>query len=246
MKHEFIYNGMNSDDFGLTVSGEDTWKRPQPDITRISVPGRNGDLIQLGNRFLNVDITYHCGIVKHLKKNFDAFNAALLSDIGYHRLEDTYHPEYYRMGVFESALDPDVKERAVHGEVDITFNCKPQMFLKSGEIETGFNITDKIYNPTPYTAYPLVRFSVVGPATVGTIRIGENYITFAGVGEGNTDNTIIDCETQDIYGRDNKDNRNSAFALRSGSLFELAPGWNNIIYSGLSGKLYITPRWWTV
>ena len=59
MKHTFVYNSMQSADFGLTVSGEDTWKRPQPDVTRIEVPGRNGDLIQLGNRYKNLEITYH-------------------------------------------------------------------------------------------------------------------------------------------------------------------------------------------
>ena len=56
MRHEFIYNGMNSRDYGLRVSGEDTWTRPQPDITRIPIPGRNGDLIQLDvkNRILAI------------------------------------------------------------------------------------------------------------------------------------------------------------------------------------------------
>ena len=81
--------------------------------------GRNGDLIQLGNRFQDVDITYHCGIIRDLAMNFNAFNAKLLTDPGYHRLEDSYHPEYYRMAVFESVLDPDVRQRAIHGEVDI-------------------------------------------------------------------------------------------------------------------------------
>lgn len=127
MRHEFIYNGMNSRDYGMRISGEDTWTRPQPDVTRISVPGRNGDLIQLGNRYQNVDITYHAGIVKDLRTNFDAFNASLLNAPGYHRLEDSYHPEYFRLAVFESALDPDIKSRALQGEVDIKFNCKPRL-----------------------------------------------------------------------------------------------------------------------
>ncbi len=246
MKHEFVYNGMISTDYGLIVSGEDTWKRPQPDITRISVPGRNGDLIQLGNRYKNVDITYRCGIVKNLKRNFDAFNALLLSDIGYHRLEDSYHPEYYRLGVFESALDPDVKERAVHGEVTITFNCKPQLFLKSGEGECNVGSYDRIYNPTPYTAFPLLRFSIPYAYTSGSIMINERTITFAGVGAENTDETIIDCETQDIYGKERHESRNSLFTLRDGALFELSPGWNRIAWSGLNGKLLLTPRWWTI
>ena len=86
---------------------------------------QKSDLIQLGNRYQNLDITYHCGIVKNLRTNFDAFNAALLASPGYHRPEDSYHPKYYRMAVFESALDPDVKQRGIVGEVDIEFNCKP-------------------------------------------------------------------------------------------------------------------------
>ena len=106
MRHEFIYNGMNSRDYGLRISGEDTWTRPQPDVTRISVPGRNGDLIQLGNRYQNLDITYHCGIVKNLRTNFDAFNAKLLSEPGYHRLEDSYH-----------SLLPSLKGYAIQNEL---------------------------------------------------------------------------------------------------------------------------------
>lgn len=179
MRHEFVYNGMRSSDYGLIVSGEDTWKRPQPDVTRIAVPGRNGDLIQLGNRYQNVDITYHCGIERNLKKNFDAFNAALLSDVGYHRLEDTYHPECYRMGVFESALDPDLRERAIHGEVDITFNCKPQRFLKSGEY------SDKAEN-FPYQRTKIVDFTseYLEPPTEEQLRArAERYIRDNDVGK---------------------------------------------------------------
>ena len=246
MRHEFVYNGMKSSDYGLIISGEDTWKRPQPDITRISVPGRNGDLIQLGNRYLNVDISYRCGIDRDLRKNFDAFNAALLSDIGYHRLEDTYHPEYYRMAVFESTLEPDVRERVVHGEITITFNCKPQLFLKAGEMELDFRAIERIYNPTLYPAYPLMRFSIASATGTGGIHIGGRGVYFTDVGSANLDDTIIDSETQDSYGKANRDNRNSLFTVSNDGLFVLQPGWNEIICSGLSGKLHITPRWWTI
>ena len=194
MKHEFIFNGMNSQDFGLTVSGEDTWSRPQPDIKRIQVPGRNGDLIQMGNRFKNLDITYHCGIVKDLRMNFDAFNALLLSDPGYHRLEDSYHPEYYRMAVFEAALDPDVKKRGIAGEVDIKFNCKPQLFLKSGEVEQRILNNGMIYNPTKYTAAPRIRFGFMNSAEGGSITINGRAISSANPGD--LGDFIIDCERQ--------------------------------------------------
>lgn len=244
MVHEFIYNGMNSRDFGLRISGEDTWTRPQPDITRIQVPGRNGDLIQLGNRYQNLDITYHCGIVRDLRTTFDAFNAALLSDPGYHRLEDSYHPDYYRKAVFESALDPDVKERGIHGEVDIKFNCKPQLFLKSGEVEQRIANGGVIYNPTPYTALPVLRFKFTSSSAGGSITI--NGRTISTTNAGVTGDFIIDCERQDIYLASSKENRNNRFTLSDGEFFELYPGRNTVNFTGLVQTLNITPGWWTV
>ena len=245
MKHTFVYNSMRSADYGLTVSGEDTWTRPQPDVTRIEVPGRNGDLIQLGNRYKNLDITYHCGIVRDLRTNFDAFNAALLSDPGYHRLEDSYHPEYYRMAVFESALEPDVKKRGVVGEVDIKFNCKPQLFLKTGEVELKIANGGTIYNPTPYTASPLIRFSFGSSREGGSITINGRTISVQD--PGTVKDFIIDCARQDIYLKDTRENKNGIFTLSDGEFFEIKPGRNRIQCSGLFGDaVNITPNWWTV
>ena len=244
MRHEFIYNGMNSRDYGLTVSGEDTWTRPQPDVTRIAVPGRNGDLIQLGNRYKNLDIKYHCGIVRDLRTNFDAFNAALLADSGYHRLEDSYHPDYYRMAVFESALDPDVKKRGIAGEVDITFNCKPQLFLKSGQVEMAVSDGGVIYNPTPYTASPTIRFGFTASWIGGSITIGGRTISCTD--PDTIDDFIIDCERQDIYLADTRVNKNNLFTLSDGEFFELKPGRNTIHFTGIAPSIYITPNWWTV
>ena len=236
---------MNSRDYGLKISGEDTWTRPQPDVKRISVPGRNGDLIQLGNRYQNLDITYHCGIVKDLRTNFDAFNARLLSEPGYHRLEDSYHPEYYRLAVFESALDPDVKQRALVGEVDIKFNCKPQLFLKSGEIEQTITNGGVIYNPTPYTAAPRIRFKFQSSEAGGSITI--NGVTISIQKSGTVDDFIIDCERQDIYLRNNRANMNNEFVLSSGEFFELHPGRNLVEFNGLyQNRVWITPNWWIV
>ena len=245
MRHEFIYNGMNSRDYGLTVSGEDTWTRPQPDITRIAVPGRNGDLIQLGNRYQNLDITYHCGIVKNLRTNFDAFNAALLASPGYHRLEDSYHPEYYRMAVFESALDPDVKQRGIVGEVDIEFNCKPHLFLKTGEIEQTMTVDSVIYNPTPYTASPSIRFSFSNGGEGGSITINGRTISVQA--PHTVEDIVIDCAKQDIYLLDTRQNLNNLFVLSDGEFFELYPGRNSVYFTGMSSNvIYVTPNWWTV
>ena len=243
MKHEFIYNGMNSTDYGLTISGEDTWKRPKPDITRISVPGRNGDLIQLGNRFENVEIEYHAGIVKDMSVHFDAFNARLLSDPGYHILEDSYHPEYYRLAVFEDALVPEVKNRLNHAEVDIKFNCKPQLFLKSGLIEQAISNNGIIYNPTPYNALPKVEFGFMNSWEGGSITI--NGITISSQNPESVGPFVIDCEKQDIYKKSDMTNCNSLFTLDNQEFFVLYPGRNTIYFTSVSA-FTIIPNWWTV
>ena len=148
------------------------------------------------------------------------------------------------MAVFESALDPDVKKRGVVGEVDITFNCKPQLFLKSGQVELAVSEGGVIYNHTPYTASPTIRFNFSSSWEGGSITIGGR--TFSCVDPGTTDEFVIDCERQDIYLRDTRTNKNNLFTLSDREFFELKPGRNTIHFSGLGTAVYITPNWWTV
>ena len=103
--HTFVYNGKKSQDFNLILSGEDTWKKPMADIERMQIPGRNGDLLLSNHRYSNVTITYHVGIRRGFDKSFSAFMNFLLQEPGYHRLEDSYHPEYYRKAVMNTDLD---------------------------------------------------------------------------------------------------------------------------------------------
>ena len=49
--HQFIYNGRSSADFGLILSGEDTWKKAVPELERTAIPGRNGDLLLSNRRY---------------------------------------------------------------------------------------------------------------------------------------------------------------------------------------------------
>ena len=51
MYHRFIYNGKNSRDLGLVLSGEDVWKTAVPDLEFTSIPGHNGDLLISNNRY---------------------------------------------------------------------------------------------------------------------------------------------------------------------------------------------------
>ena len=149
------------------------------------------------------------------------------------------------MALFESALDPDVKQRALVGEVDIKFNCKPQLFLKSGEIEQAVANGGVIYNPTPYTASPILRFKFPDSEKGGSITINGVTISIQRPGYG--EDFIIDSERQDIYLRNGRVNMNNEFTLSGGEFFELNPGRNIVECTGLyQNRVWITPNWWTV
>ena len=106
--HTFIYNGKKSQDFNMVLSGEDTWRKSMPDIERMQIPGRNGDLLLSNHRYSNVDITYHVGFRRDFDRNYTAFMNFLLKEPGYHRLEDSYHPEHYRVAVMDAEVSPKV------------------------------------------------------------------------------------------------------------------------------------------
>lgn len=133
MIHSLIFGGVNSALFNVYISGGGTFSAPQRDVEVVSVPGRNGDLIIDNGRWRNIEVRYPAFIPSGFKSNIDAFRAAICRKTGYQRLEDTYHPDEYRLGMLSSGIDPSTKYMNQAASMDLVFNCKPQRFLKSGE-----------------------------------------------------------------------------------------------------------------
>ena len=231
-RHGLIYNGIDLRGFGVYVSGEDSWAKPAPEFEKVSVPGRNGDLITYNRRYSNVNIIYRLGITKNFNVNYGDLIDALLSDPGYHRLEDTSHPGEYRMAMIESGIDPSMTARNLAGEFEVAFNCKPQVYLTTGELTMTLTASGTIYNPTCYEASPLIR--VYGN---GTLTVNGDAIVFT----SNTGYTDLDCDLEDaFYGAVN---RNSMVTMATGEFPRLQPGVNSIQLTSLS-RVEITPRWW--
>ena len=47
--HLFAYNGKSSQEFMVNISGGDTWRKPAPIMETITVPGRNGQILNFGS-----------------------------------------------------------------------------------------------------------------------------------------------------------------------------------------------------
>lgn len=142
MGNSLVFNGINSSRYGVIISGGGTYATPERDVSVMTVPGRNGDLIIDNGRFNNIQITYTAGISKGFETKFLPFIRALKAVKGYARLVDSYHPDYYRLASFRSELVPDVGTIMRSGHFDLVFDCKPQRYLKSGDKEIELNWTD--------------------------------------------------------------------------------------------------------
>ena len=217
------YNGKSSADFGVWVSGGGTFDAPAKDVETVSVPGRNGDLTIDNGRFVNIPVAYPAFVSNRFQPRIDEFRGWLCSQVGYQRLEDTYHPDEYRLGVYKSGLNVSPTARNLAGSFTLEFDCKPQRFLKSGEIPMTFSASGVVRNPTNYAALPLNGVSV---AVTGC----SSYVD-------------IDCDIMEAY--EGNASRNGTTTLQNGAFPKLSPGDNAVSFTGFS-SVVITPRFFTI
>lgn len=235
--NSITFNGQNSLDYGLYVSGNQTFNSAEKDYSKVSVPGRSGDLLVFNKRYKNVNVNYDAILIENYEENAERVRSWLLSADGYCRLEDTYHQNEFRIASFSGPIDFDTKMLEA-GETTLTFDCKPQRWLKSGEqkiIVTPDN-NRSVLNPTLFESKPLIR--IYG---TGQIFIGTGNITINAAGSEYID---IDCDIMDCY--EGLLNRNGNVTISKWP--EFTPGNNSIVFSSDSNitKVCITPRWWTL
>ena len=149
----------------------------------IEIPGRNGSYALDKGRFSNIEVSYPAGIgtqnEAEFRRKIESLRNALSSKVGYQRLEDDYNGEEYRLAVYKSGLDVNPKMLRA-GEFDIVFDCKPQRFLKIGEIETPVSSGGIITNPTLFESHPLLKTEGYGniningePIIVNSVPLGD-------------------------------------------------------------------------
>ena len=236
MRNWFIYNGKSTKDFGVYISGLNTYNAPERDVDVISVDGRNGDLLIDNGRYKNIDVVYPAFIYDEFSANIEGFRNFLLTQIGYKRLEDTYHPEEYRMARVKGELSVGAVETLEAGQFDITFDCKPQRFLKSGEHPIEVTEATQINNPTYNAAKPLLY--VYGD---GVFHIGDYDVE---VEEHEYEYMIIDCDMMDAYYETH--NLNGYISLGGKGFPQLETGVHGITMDNTISKIIVVPRWYII
>lgn len=181
----FTFGGVTSSDYGIYIGGEGTFNAPKRAVETISIPGRNGDFILDKGRFENITLTYTAiNYEKDLltfAQNLSDFRNALAAQKGYQRLTDSFNPTEYRMACFVDGVEIDPIKYNTASQFEITFNCKPQRYLMSGESEIDVTTGDTIFNPTLFEAHPLLEAEGYGAIVANGYEINIANATLGDV-----------------------------------------------------------------
>lgn len=232
MLNYFFFNKKPSSDFQTYITDGGIYNSPGRSYTKVSVPGRNGDVLFENDRFDNIEMSYPAVIVDDFDSNFDALKAFLLASTGYIRLKDTYHPDEYYMATFNRFEDVKTKIYKKAGTFKIVFDRKPQKYLVSGEKKIEFtSFPATLKNPTQFDAKPLIRLYGSGTLTINNVSLVLNTTA---------QYVDIDCELQEAL----QVGENAHITLSNGIFPKLSKGTNTISYTG--SKAIITPRWYSI
>jgi phage-related protein len=230
----FYIDGVSADSVGIFLQGPIKFSAPVPIVEKKHIPGRNGDIIFDTGSYENRSGKVSCfSLCNDVESTLRLVNQYLFGKIGYRRLETKNDPDHFWMARVESGARMEIRNNVL-APYEITFDCKPQRFLKSGEDEIS-NYTGEmvVTNHTAYKAKPLIYIYGVEP---GTVRVGTYKIDVLDM----TNSPIrIDCETMDVYGGYS----NLSHNVSMDEFPVLVPGDNKIEFSGVS-TVTIIPRWW--
>ena len=240
----FEYDGIQSYNYGLIVSGVKTFGAPRRRVEALHVYGRNGDILFDEGTYDNIYISYDVYISENFKANAREIRGWLLSTRGYHELMDSYDPSHYRQAVYFNSLDYDVIDHLMTtGKATITFYAMPQRF-DYGESSTLIlgSQTITMTNPYMFPSKPIIEVH-----STGTITINDTVITINQIPTvlGLTGQIIIDCDTMQCY----EDEETSANDKVTIDEFPVLDRGVNTITTAMTDNTkytYITPRFWTL
>lgn len=234
MRNYFVFDGKSSADYDAWIASSNAFDGAEHDEEVIEIPGRNGALVFSNGRWKNFVAAVDCYISHDMRTNVDGLRAFLSSKYGYCRYEEAIKPDEFRLARFLGPFSLSASDR-VGAAFTLSFDMKPQRFLKSGEIPAVYTASGRIYNPTLYPARPLVRCY----GSSGTVTVNGTPVKVTGCSAY----ADIDCDLMEVY--EGATSRNGTTTLVNGAFPELDPGENAVSFSGWS-RVEITPRWWSI
>lgn len=252
MLNYFEFDGENSLDYNILIRNKNCYNAPQKNISIISVPGRDGDIIIDKKTYKNIKVSYGIALAaKQLffeNKNIDLayavrdFNNFITKKQGqYYKLTDSYDPDYYRLACINNAIEWTTKSENF-AVSNIEFTCKPYKYLKAGEQKITVFDSVTLLNPESSQALPIINiYGDTGLCSfvVNGLRYQVDFTDIA------ASKITIDSENQTV-GTTTEDHYN-VYTAPSSTLFPVLNAGNiTITISGNTSKIEILPRWRTL
>ncbi len=235
----FIYNGFSSKELGVRIQAKNIYSAPKYDVTMISIPGRNGELVSPNGRFPNVSLSYTCYLpaksITELSNKITAVKNWLYKEPDrYHNLTDGYDEKFVRKAIFNSKLDIADECRKI-GTFTVSFSCKPFRYNRASLEKSTYTGTFQLFNPYSFSSKPYLKINGKGQ---GTLTINNKVWTFT------TLNGYTECDSELMNFYHDTELKNDTV---TGEGFpELLPGNNNISFDGGITSVEIIPGWWTL
>ena len=230
----FYYKGINSLDEQLYIQSKNTYAGAARDVSFISVPGRDGDLMVDNKRFKNVDISYKVAAldgIYDIPEIAHRVKSWLSSDLGYYELIDSYNPDYYRLAAYVDAYDLK-QELKYYGTSTVKFKCKPFRYRLDGKAPVILSVAGSMRNPEAFSSKPYIK--ITGSGNI-TLTVNTKPYEFK-----NVDGYIeIDSEMMNAY--KGATSQNSKMVTHE--FPELSAGDNSVSWTGTVTSVEIIPRW---
>lgn len=237
------FNGVTSTSLGIKVWTAPEYTTPEKDVTSVHIPGRSGDILIDNGVYKNTTRSYQVSLYNGTS-DYAALSHVIANWVhsanGYKRLEDTYDSLYYRQAVYVEAMQfTNVHNKAAIAT--ITFSCKPQRFLKSGETET--TVSSSISNGTNFAARPKITVTKSSSAAA-SFTFGGTTVSIA---SGSPTTIVIDSMLMDCYYTSSNviQNGNPYVSFTNGFPV-LSPGTNSITNKSNISTVKVVPNWWTI
>lgn len=227
----FVLDDISSAQYGISMQRWPSFSAPKSKVQKVSIPGRNGDLIFSEGSFENVEGRLQCFILH--EQTFDSVAEAntWLCKTGYRKLTYDGDVEAYRMARVVNGSECAVRMMRLE-PFEIVLDCKPQRFLLSGEIPITFT-SSGVFDCPAYEGLPLLK--VTGN---GTLILNGTPIVISGA----SGELYIDCDIQNAYqGTINRNDKISCLYFP-----KVVAGRNTLTVTSGITKVEIIPRWYTI
>lgn len=164
--HDLTYGEVSANDYGIRINSGGIYNAPKRNIELVEVPGRNGSLTIDRGSYDNITVEYpcfcHADTQEEFARKLNSFRNAMVAQVGYQRLVDTYNPDEYRLALYVEGLEVNQADINTIGDFTLKFNCKPQRYLVDGDTEVTVSDGDTLNNPTLYDAELLLMVEGYG------------------------------------------------------------------------------------